>query len=46
MTMNEKKKREYAKPAMRVFELQGRRSVILCGSPGAAMDVTYEEEDF
>ena len=31
-------KRKYEKPSMRVYELQGHRSMILCASGGGGID--------
>lgn len=38
MTTNDKTKRQYTKPSVRVYELQGHHSMILCASPGGLGD--------
>lgn len=38
-------KQKYHRPAMRVVEMQ-HRAMLLAGSTGATMNVTYEEEDW
>ena len=45
MTINNKMKRKYERPAMLVVELQ-RHAPLICTSADATMTVTYEEEDF
>ena len=43
MTTNDKTKRQYAKPAMRVYELHSRTMLL---QASANMNVTYTEEDW